>query len=117
MCSTPASAESCTGRLTRLRCLEDGKNPLIALEDVGPYSLWMLDNSAESADLLVKVATDEVSCDDIAKTFTNVAGKKASHQFCGLEQYLPLAEQFPNVNVMANWAAGPHTAKDESTMT
>ena len=94
---------------------EDGKIPLIALEDVGPYSLWMFDEPAESAGLLLKVATDEVSFADIAKTFSEVTGKEASHQYLDLETYLPLAEPFPNA--MANWAAGPGAAKDESTMT
>lgn len=101
--------------LTSSARVEDGKLPLIALEDVGVYSLWMFDNIEESAGLELKVATDEVSFADIAATFTQVTGKPAAHQFVPLDIYLPKAEPFPNAP--ANWAAGPMAPRDESTMT
>jgi hypothetical protein len=94
---------------------EDGKIPLIALEDVGVYSLWMFDDIEESAGLQLKVATDEVSFAEIAATFTEVTGKSAAHQFVPLDVYLPMAEPFPHAP--ANWAAGPMAPRDESTMT
>jgi len=101
--------------LTRIHRAEDGKIPLIALEDVGVYSLWMFDNIKDSAGLELKVATDEVSFAEIAATFTQVTGKEAAHRFVPLEEYLPRAEPFPNAP--ANWAAGPGAPRDESTMT
>jgi len=101
--------------LTRSVHVEDGKFPLIALEDVGVYSLWMFDNIQDSAGLQLKVATDEVSFADIAATFTEVTGKPAAHQFVPLDVYLPMAEPFPHAP--ANWAAGPMAPRDESTMT
>jgi len=101
--------------LTRLHRTEDGKIPLIALEDVGVYSLWMFDNIKDSAGLELKVATDEVSFAEIAATFTQVTGKDAAHKFVPLNEYLPNAEPF--LNAPANWAAGPNAARDESTMT
>jgi hypothetical protein len=94
---------------------EDGKVPLIALEDVGTYSLWMFDKITDSAGLALKVATEEVTFAEIAATFTQVTGKKASHKFVPLEDYLPMAEPFPNAP--ANWAAGPGIPRDESSMT
>lgn len=94
---------------------EDGKFPLIALEDIGAYSLWMFDNIKDSAGLKLNVATDEVSFADIATTFTQVTGKPAAHQFVPLDVYLPMAEPFPHAP--ANWAAGPTAPRDESTMT
>ena len=101
--------------LTRFPRVVDGKIPLIALEDIGAYSLWMFDNIKDSAGLELKIATDEVSFAEIATTFTEVTGKPAAHQFVPLEVYLPLAEPFPYA--AANWAAGPKAPRDESTMT
>lgn len=63
----------------------------------------------------LKVATDEVSFTDIAAVFTEVTGKKGVHQYVPLEEYLPIAEPFPNA--LANWSAGPSAVRDESTMT
>lgn len=94
---------------------ESGKFPLIALEDIGPYSLWMFDNPSESLGLQLKVTTDEVSFEDIARIFTEVTGNKAAYKYLLLEEYLPLAEPFPGA--LANWAAGPKALRDESTMT
>ena len=111
--STPSSFPE--SLLTSFVHTEDGKIPLIALEDVGVYSLWMFDNIKDSASLELKVATDEVSFADIAATFTQVTGKPAAHQFVPLDVYLPVAEPFPHAP--ANWAAGPTAPRDESTMT
>jgi hypothetical protein len=111
--SSPSSFPK--GLLTNFAHTEDGKVPLIALEDVGVYSLWMFDNIKDSAGLELKVATDEVSFAEIAATFTQVTGKPAAHQFVPLDVYLPMAEPFPNAP--ANWAAGPTAPRDESTMT
>lgn len=94
---------------------ESGKIPLIALEDMGHYSLWLFTNPQESAGMNLKVATDEVSFTDIAAVFTEVTGKKGVHQYVPLEEYLPIAEPFPNA--LANWSAGPSAVRDESTMT
>jgi len=93
----------------------DGKIPLIAVEDMGPYSLWMFDNIDESAGLALKIATDEISFADIASTFTQVTGKGATHIHVPLDDYFPSAEPYPDAP--ANWAAGPHAIRDESTMT
>ncbi|KAB8227975.1 NmrA/HSCARG family protein [Aspergillus alliaceus] len=93
---------------------KSGKIPLIALEDIGHYSLWLLNNPEKSAGLDLKVATDEVSFADIAAVFTEVTGKKGVHRFVPLEEYLPMAEPFPNAP--ANFAAGPNAIKDEATM-
>ncbi|KAL6835634.1 NAD(P)-binding protein [Trichoderma sp. SZMC 28015] len=93
----------------------DGKIPLIALEDVGFYNLWIFDNPNESAGLDLEVATDQVSMGDIAETFTRVTGKKAIHKRLPLEEYLEMAEPYPNAP--ANWAAGPSAVRDKSVMT
>lgn len=95
-------------------CSESGKIPLISLDDVGPYSLWLFDNPEESAGLDLKVATDEVSFADIAAVFTEVTGKKGVHKRLPLEEWLSIAEPYPNAP--ANFAAGPNMVRDEATM-
>lgn len=94
---------------------ESGKIPLIALDDIGHYSLWLFENLLESAGLDLRVTTDEVSFADIAVVFTKVTGKKGVHKYLPLEEYLPLAEPYPNAP--ANFVAGPNAIRDESSMT
>ncbi|WZH39095.1 NmrA domain-containing protein [Fusarium acuminatum] len=93
----------------------DGKIPLIALDDVGVYSLWIFDNPSQSAGLDLEVATDQVSFADIAATFTKVTGKKGIHRRVPLEDYLVKADPYPGAS--ANWAADPNEPRDESFMT
>ncbi|KAJ3869600.1 NmrA family protein [Lentinula novae-zelandiae] len=91
-----------------------GKIPLIALDDVGHYSLWLFDNISESAGMDLKVVTDYVNFEDITNTFTKVTGKRGLHKSLPLEEYLPFAEPFPNAPV--NWYAGPNAVRDESLL-
>ncbi|KUJ12300.1 NAD(P)-binding protein [Mollisia scopiformis] len=93
----------------------DGKIPLIALSDIGIYALWLFDHISESAGMNLEIATESISFPTIAKTFTAVTGLPASHKYLPLDEYLPLAEPYPNAP--ANWAAGPSVARDESSMT
>jgi hypothetical protein len=101
---------ACTDKLQA-----DGKIPLIALDDVGYFSLWLFDHPEKAAGMDLKVATDQVSMADIAAAFTRVTGKEAHHVRLPLEEYLPKAEPYPNA--WANWAAGPNIQRDESAMT
>lgn len=100
--------------LTHFR-IGDGKIPLIALEDVGVYNLWIFDNPQESAGLDLEVATDQVSMTDIANTFTKVTGKKGVHKKLPLDEYMEFAEPYPNAP--ANWAAGSDAIRDKDVMT
>ncbi|GME44061.1 nmrA family protein [Neofusicoccum parvum] len=86
---------------------KDGKIPLIALEDIGHYSLWLFDNPAEAAGMNLKVATESVAFADIVKAFSEVTGKKGVHVFVPLEQYLPAAEPYPGAP--SNWAVNDNT--------
>ncbi|KAK1467543.1 NmrA family protein [Colletotrichum cuscutae] len=82
---------------------KDGKIPLIALEDIGIYSLWLFDNLNESAGLNLEVTTDEVSFADIARIFTEVTGKKGVHKSVSFEEYAPLAEPYPGAYNFRAW--------------
>ncbi|KAL2829488.1 hypothetical protein BDW59DRAFT_170508 [Aspergillus cavernicola] len=94
----------------------DGKIPLIALDDVGVYNLWIFDNPSESAGLDLEVATDQVSFAEIAATFTKVTGKKGVHKRVPLEDYLAKAEPYPGA--YSNWTVTePGVPRDESFMT
>jgi hypothetical protein len=81
---------------------------------VGVYSLWLFDNPAESAGLDLSVVTDSVSFGDIARTFTEVTGKRAAHTSVPWEVYAPMAEPYPGAYV--NWSLGPDAVRDESVM-
>ncbi|KAH7095144.1 NmrA family protein [Paraphoma chrysanthemicola] len=94
---------------------KSGKIPLIALQDVGHYSLWLFENIAESAGMNLKVTTDEISFQDIAATFTKVTGKKGVHKYLDFEEYFAFNEPYPGA--LANWAAGPNAPRDEASMT
>ncbi|CAI7662912.1 unnamed protein product [Penicillium pancosmium] len=95
--------------------LADGKIPLIALDDVGAYSLWIFDNPSESAGLNLEVATDQVSFAELAATFTKVTGKQGMHKAVPLEEYLVKAEPYPGA--YSNWIVKLDVPRDESFMT
>ncbi|KZL84137.1 hypothetical protein CI238_02669 [Colletotrichum incanum] len=91
-----------------------GKIPLIALQDVGVYNLWLFDNPSEAAGLDLSVATDVVSFAEIAETFTNVTGQPSTYRYMPFEDYAKLAEPYPGAYV--NWSLGPDVPRDESVM-
>lgn len=54
-----------------------GKPPLIALEDLGRYALWMFDHPDKSSGLNLRISTEDVGWGYLAKSFTEVTGRKA----------------------------------------
>ncbi|KAL4960344.1 NmrA/HSCARG family protein [Aspergillus stella-maris] len=93
----------------------DGKIPLIALDDVGIYTLWIFDHPSESSGLDLEVATDQVTFTEIAATFSKVTGKAGVHKRVSLEGYLEKAEPYPGA--YSNWTVPPDVPRDESFMT
>ncbi|KAK5049369.1 hypothetical protein LTR84_004298 [Exophiala bonariae] len=91
---------------------EDGKIPLMALDDVGVFVKWIFDHPERSAGINLEMATDQVSFSDITSAFTRVTGRTAIHRVISFEVYLPKREPYPNAP--ANWAGNP---RDEATMT
>ena len=98
--------------LTCVSFAEDGKIPLIALDDVGVYVKWIFDHPERSTGINLEVATEEVSFLDIAAAFEKVTGGKGIHRRLSFEEYLPKREPYPNAP--ANWANNDGTP---STMT
>ncbi|CRK47150.1 hypothetical protein BN1723_007375 [Verticillium longisporum] len=103
----------CRPRLT-IFTGDDVKLPLIALDDVGVYNLWLFDNPDEAAGLDLSVVTDNVSFPEIAKTFTEVTGKQGVFKSTPFEHYAKVAEPYPGAFV--NWSLGPDAPRDESVM-
>ncbi|KAH8698439.1 hypothetical protein BGW36DRAFT_339526 [Talaromyces proteolyticus] len=93
----------------------NGKIPLIALDDVGSYVLWIFDNVERSAGVDLEVTTDQVSFQDILEVFIRVTGKKAVHITLSMEEYMDKVEPYPNAP--ANFIGGKNRIDDESNMT
>ncbi|OQV08882.1 hypothetical protein CLAIMM_13095 [Cladophialophora immunda] len=102
------------GSLVWANPASDGKIPLIALDDVGPFVLWMFDNVDRSAGMDLEVATDQVSMQDIADTAARVTGRDARFVRMPMDEYLPQAEPYPGAP--ANWGVGPNVATDDALM-
>ncbi|KAJ8099481.1 hypothetical protein POJ06DRAFT_135715 [Lipomyces tetrasporus] len=68
--------------------LADGALPLICLNDLAAYALWMLDNPEKCRGLSLAVSTQHASGEDIVKAFTSVTGKPARYEDVELEEYL-----------------------------
>ncbi|KAF9062382.1 hypothetical protein BDP27DRAFT_1428011 [Rhodocollybia butyracea] len=106
--------EQLDGSFAWINPAKKGKLPLIAVEDIGHYSLWLFDNVSESAGMDLQVVTDYVSFEDIANTFTAVTGKNGVHKSVPFEEYFASAEPYPDAPM--NWHAGQDVSQDESSM-
>ncbi|KAF2094413.1 NAD(P)-binding protein [Rhizodiscina lignyota] len=67
--------------------LGSGAVPLIHLEDLGEYGLYLFDNPSTNG-LDLKVATQHVHWAELASTFTKVTGKPAEYLDVSLEEYM-----------------------------
>ncbi|KAH8694478.1 hypothetical protein BGZ61DRAFT_352110 [Ilyonectria robusta] len=74
--------------------LGNGRPPLIHLADLGRYARWVFDNPDRSNGLNLMVATENVGWEYLAKTFTEVTGKKAIFKDITLNQ-LFASDVFP----------------------
>ncbi|WKT48321.1 hypothetical protein QSH57_013251 [Fusarium oxysporum f. sp. vasinfectum] len=54
----------------------NGRPPLIYLADLGRYARWVFDNPGRSNGMNLMVATENIGWECLAKTFTEVTGKK-----------------------------------------
>ena len=66
--------------------LGKGQPPLIHLEDLGRYARWLFDKPERSNGMNLMVATENVGWEYLAKTFTEVTGKKAVYKDITLDE-------------------------------
>jgi len=71
--------------------LDDGAVPLIHLDDLGAYALWILDNPFNSNGMELEVATEHVAWNDLAKTFTGSTGKLTKYKSVTMEEHFDSA--------------------------
>ena len=64
-----------------------GRPPFIYLEDLGRYARWLVENPEKSSGLHLKIATESLSWEEIAKTYTDVTGKNAISKDISLDEY------------------------------
>ncbi|KAK2672707.1 hypothetical protein RAB80_012786 [Fusarium oxysporum f. sp. vasinfectum] len=66
--------------------LGNGRPPLIYLADLGRYARWVFDNPGRSNGMNLMVATENIGWECLAKTFTEVTGKKAIYKDISLDE-------------------------------
>jgi hypothetical protein len=66
--------------------LGKGQPPLIHLADLARYARWLFDNPERSNGVNLMVATENVGWEYLAKTFTEVTGKKAVYKDITLDE-------------------------------
>lgn len=93
---------------------KSGHIPLICLEDIGNYVLWAFDHPALSTGLELEVATEHVSWEYLAKTFTEFTGRPALFNDVSLEEFADLAWKWQPGGKDAK--IGRQTAADDDTL-
>lgn len=68
----------------------DAKLPLIYLQDYGLYARWLFDHPERSNGLELHVGTEDIAYVDLAKTFTEVTGKRAVYKEVTTDEYFEL---------------------------
>lgn len=64
-----------------------GAPPMIFLADLGRYARWLIENPERSNGMHLKIATEHLSYPDLAKTYTEVTGRKAIFKDITLDEY------------------------------
>jgi NmrA-like family len=64
-----------------------GTPPFIYLKDLGKYARWMIENPKKSSGLNLRIATANVGWEEVARSFTEVTGKKAVFRDISLDEY------------------------------
>lgn len=65
----------------------NGKPPMIYLEDLGKYARWLVDNPEKSYGMNLRIATANVGWEEVARSFTEITGKKAIFKDITLDEY------------------------------
>lgn len=79
--------------------LADGAVPFIHLDDIAKYVAWIFAHPSESTGLNLKVATEHVGFDYLAKTFTEVTGNPARYEYVPIDEYFDNGPMAPGAAV------------------
>lgn len=67
-----------------------GTPPMIYLEDLGRYAKWLFDHPERANGMNLKIATEQVSWENVVKSFTEVTSRKAKFEDISLDKYFKL---------------------------
>ncbi|KAF9004744.1 nmrA-family protein [Cyathus striatus] len=67
--------------------IQDGHIPMIALEDLGWFTRYVLDNREQNSGKDLLICSDWVGWDYLVETFTKVTGKPAVHRRLSLDEW------------------------------
>ncbi|KAL0567484.1 hypothetical protein V5O48_014509 [Marasmius crinis-equi] len=72
--------------------LGDGHVPVISLRDIGWWARYTFDHRSESSGKELKIATEMLTGDGLAETFTRVTGIPAIYERLGVDEYFGQSE-------------------------
>jgi hypothetical protein len=84
--------------------LEDGTVPIICLDDIGRYVLWIFDTPSESIGLDLAVSTETITWEHLAEIFKKVTGKKAQYESPSIDDYFAAAGEAVNTKLGGDYA-------------
>jgi hypothetical protein len=88
-----------------------GTPPMIHLDDLGRYAKWLFAHPERAHGMNLKIATEQVGWEQVAKSFMEVTGKKARFEDVTLDEYFKLPI-FPTPDAKV----GHSTGHDDPTL-
>ncbi|CAG8972468.1 hypothetical protein HYALB_00001157 [Hymenoscyphus albidus] len=64
-----------------------GAPPMIYLADLGRYARWLIENPERSNGMNLKIATEHLGYKDLARTYTEITGRRAIFRDVTLDEY------------------------------
>ncbi|CAG8952205.1 hypothetical protein HYFRA_00000945 [Hymenoscyphus fraxineus] len=64
-----------------------GAPPMIYLADLGRYARWLIENPERSNGMNLKIATEHLGYEDLARTYTEITGRRAIFRDVTLDEY------------------------------
>jgi hypothetical protein len=93
--------------------LANGAMPLIHLDDLGLYALWIFTHPEDARGLNLEIATAHVTGEDMAAAFTAATGRPAAYQPDDIQTFLEKGfasmPQGPDTLIGVNHAPGDKT--------
>ncbi|KAE9404537.1 NAD(P)-binding protein [Gymnopus androsaceus JB14] len=93
--------------------VEDGHIPAISLEDIGWWTRYTFDHRSETSGQELKIATENMTIDQLVETFTRVTGIPAVRKRISIDEYF---DTYPHTKlpIVKGWKKGP-TIKETFT--